>query len=114
MPDHVKEQLPEETKFWAEFEDSELVEWLKKKISGHSGSPETGFCFSKFWLLARYLYIYEAHRSEFASAKKVQEAFRRTHNYNTADPLAPLKNCVDWELLTDAERRLMFKIVNMG
>ena len=102
----IEDLLPKEHQFWDGFEDSELVEWLKTRISGHNGPATAGFCLQKFWMLARYLYVYEHFRDEFASSSKVIEGFHRCHNYPGADPLGPLKSCVDYQRLTHDERRL--------
>lgn len=101
------ELLPTQThKFWTGFEECELVQWLKTQISGHCGRPKTGFRLKKFWLFARFLYIFEQKRCLFASQCKVEEAFVETFNYQGADPLGPVKTCSDYNKMNIAQRRL--------
>ena len=62
IPENIAQQLPKEERFWDDFQQSELVQWLNDQISGRGGPPKAGFCLSKFWVLARYLYVYEVVR----------------------------------------------------
>ena len=100
------ELLPPSThKFWTGFEDCELVQWLKKQISGHYGTPAAGFKLKKFWLLARYLHMFEQKRDIFTASCKVDAAFVETFNYKGADPLGPVKTCFDYKNITIEQRR---------
>ena len=75
------ELLPAENhKIWTGFEDCELVQWLKTQVSGHCGTPKLGFRLKKFWLLARYLHIFEQKRCLFTSNDKLDEAFLEVFN----------------------------------
>ena len=68
---------------------------------------------SKLMLLApvvrdrkgEHLHIFEQKRCQFTSKSKVDAAFVELFNYQGADPLGPVKACLDYQHINLAERR---------
>ena len=57
MPSHASQLIFLEQRkahhFWTDYEDSEIVQWVRRLITGKAGRPELGFTMAKASMVER-------------------------------------------------------------